>query len=520
MHGDWTPRDLEILRLHAIPVEEAERQLRLFARPPHFLHLDRPCTIGDGIRRLGETEHATYLEAYEAARLAGRFLKFVPASGAASRMFAALLEALHGSTSLRRADLAARHDDAADEVLRFADSLPRFAFHDLLRQSLAAAGHDLDTVLAGGDLRTALEHLLSEKGLAYADVPKALLPFHRYAGGPRTAFEEHLVEAAREIADRDGRCRLHFTVAPDWLPRFQALLSARGPGLESQFGVRFDIGFSSQQPSTDTLAVDLEGRPFRTDAGDLLLRPGGHGALLENLAALGADLVMIKNIDNVTTEDHLADTLLWKKVLGGYLCSMQQRLFAHMSRLQAGGVGERAVEIALRFARDDLGLSVPPAVAAAGTAAQRDFLLQRLDRPLRVCGMVHNRGEPGGGPFWVRGGDGESTVQIVERAQIDTSDAEQRRLFASMTHFSPVDLVCGLRDARGRSFVLQRYVDPEAVFISEKSSAGRKLRALEHPGLWNGGMSRWITLLVEVPDTTFNPVKTISDLLRPAHQPR
>ncbi|HZM14613.1 MAG TPA: DUF4301 family protein [Candidatus Krumholzibacteria bacterium] len=519
MQGEWTPRDLDLLRQHAIPVEEAERQLRLFARPPHFLQLDRPCTLGDGIRHLDQTERAACLEAYEAARLAGRFLKFVPASGAASRMFAPLLEALHGRSSLRRDDLAARHDDAADEVLCFADSLPLFAFHDQLRRSLAASGLDLGTLLAG-DLRPALEHLLTAKGLAYGDVPKGLLPFHRYSGTPRTAFEEHLVEAAHAIADREGCCRLHFTVAPEWLPRFEALLASRRPDLETRFGVRFDIGFSSQKAATATLAVDLEGHAFRNDAGDLLLRPGGHGALLENLGALGADLVMIKNIDNVTTEDQLADTLLWKKVLGGYLCSLQQRLFAHVSRLQSGGAPERAVEEALHFVRDDLGLTVPPAVTAAGTTAQRDFLLQRLDSPVRVCGMVHNRGEPGGGPFWVRGADEESTVQIVERAQIDTSNPEQQRIFASMTHFSPVDLVCGLRDARGQAFALQRYVDHEAVFISEKSSAGRKLRALEHPGLWNGGMSRWITLLVEVPETTFNPVKTINDLLRPAHQPQ
>ena len=520
MPADWTPRDLQRFARHGVSVDEMERQLQLFERPPYFLHLDRPCTVGDGIRPLDAAAQSACLEAYEGARAAGRFLKFVPASGAASRMFAPLLAALYGGISLRRADLEARHDEIADEVLRFAASLPQFAFYPLLRQSMRAQGLDLDALLQAGHLQPVLEHLLASKGLSYAELPKALLPFHRHPRGPRTALEEHLEEAARTIADRHGTCRLHFTVAPEARARFERLVDSVRPAVESRHGVRLDIGFSSQKPSTDTLAVDMDNRPFRSADGELVLRPGGHGALLENLQDLDADLVVIKNIDNVTTEDQLADTVRWKKILGGYLCQMQERLFGHLRRLAAAGDDSATLPAALRFARDDLGVPVPAAIASAPPAAQRDFLRRRLERPLRVCGMVRNLGEPGGGPLWVRDADGLANIQIVERAQIDVGSAEQRAIFDSMTHFSPVDLVCALRDAAQHPYALARFVDRAAVFIAEKSSEGRKLRALEHPGLWNGGMAHWITLLVEVPDSTFNPVKTITDLLRPAHQPR
>jgi len=517
---DWTPQDLEVLQRHGISREEAERQLRLFERPARPLLLDRPCTLGDGIRRLEAAEQTACLEAYETAREAGRWLKFVPASGAASRMFATLLEVLHSGDSLRREDLAERQDDTAAHVLRFFAALERFAFYEVLQRSMTAAGQDLRALVAGGDFRPVLVHLLTNSGLDFANLPKALLPFHRHPQGARTALEEQLIEAAHSIPDRSGRCRMHFTVAFEARARFTALVASVVPALEPRLGVQFDIGFSSQKPSTDTIAVDADNRPFRSANGELLLRPGGHGALIENLSDLGADLVTIKNIDNVATEEQLDETVRWKKLLGGALCLLEQRLSAHAARLRTGAVGGRALDAALRFARDELMLSIPEAIATAPPQQQQQWLLRHLQRPLRVCGMVRNTGEPGGGPFWVRGGDGETTVQIVERAEIDPESSDQQRIFATMTHFSPVDLVCSLRDASNRPFALRDHVDLGAVFISDKTSAGRKLRALEHPGLWNGGMSDWNTLLVEVPGSTFNPVKTITDLLRPAHQPR
>jgi len=521
MPPDLTPKDLQLLRERGIDAEEIHRQLAAFARPAPPVRLVRPCTVGDGIHRIGAAEHRDCLAAYAAAAAAGRFLKFVPASGAASRMFAAALRILNRPGPLPRGELRALADGddaAARETLRVLDEIGRFAFHAPLRQSLAAAGMDLAALLTHGEYRPVLEHLLTPRGLDLAQLPKGLLPFHRYADGPRTAFDEHLVEAAAYAADGAGRCRAHFTVSPEHHDRFQAAFAAARPRYEEKYGVRYDVGFSTQKPSTDTVAVDLDNRPFRTAAGDLLLRPGGHGSLLANLTDLQADLVFIKNIDNVTIEDRTETTVLWKRLLGGSLCLLQQRIFGHRSRLQAGD--DRALEPALRFARAQLGIEMPGAVQAQGTVAQRDFLSQALHRPVRVCGMVRNRGEPGGGPFWVRDGRGELGLRIVERAEIDAGAAEGRRIFAAATHFSPVDLVCGLRDAEGRAFDLPRFVDADAVCITEKSSAGRRLRALEHPGLWNGGMAYWITVFVEVPDATFHPVKTIADLLRPAHQPR
>lgn len=508
---NWTPGDLEVLRHRGIAVDEAERQLAVFAMPPAPLRLERPCALGDGIRLLEPHEHATCLRAYEKAREAGRLLKFVPASGAASRMFADLAEFLNATPS---GPIPAHA--ASPEVRRFITNIDRFAFVEELRRSLAAAGLALETLIAAGDLRPLLEHVLGPEGLGAAALPKGLLPFHRYTDGPRTAFEEHLVEAAQTVAAADARCPLHFTVSPEHQNGFETLLEARRAGLERRFGVRFDVSFSSQKPSTDTLAVDTHNQPWRDAAGSLLLRPGGHGALLENLNDLQADLVAIKNIDNVTVEQHLASTLQWKRLLGGILCLLQEKLFAHVSRLSDPGAGDADVELALRFARDDLQLALP-AVPARGDTGRR-FLLERLQRPLRVCGMVRNRGEPGGGPFWVRGGDGLAQIQIVERAQIDPHSLEQQRIFAAATHFSPVDIVCGVRDRAGRPFDLHRFVDRDAAVLTEKSSQGRKLRVLEHPGLWNGGMAAWLTVLVEVPDSTFNPVKTVMDLLRPAHQ--
>ncbi|MFQ5599827.1 MAG: DUF4301 family protein [Candidatus Krumholzibacteriia bacterium] len=505
-----------------ISVEEIQRQLRLFERPPAYLQLERACAPGDGIRQLTQAERATCMAAYDAACEAGRFLKFVPASGAASRMFKSLLAVLNRPDPLTREELrarASRGDADARDAARFIEGIRNLALFDVLQSAMEASRLDLPALLRAGEVRAVLEHLLMPQGLGWSDLPKGLLPFHRYRKGHRTAFEEHLVGAAGYVADGDGRCRLHFTVSPAHREDFDAVLASVRTTHEQKYGVRFEVEFSVQSRSTGTLAVDLENRPFRTSSGELLFRPGGHGALLENVNDLHGDLIYIKNIDNVIIEHLSADTILWKKLLGGFLCMMQQRIFTHLRRLRAADAGSRALEEALRFARDELCMPLPDAVVVAGPRTIRESLVRLLDRPVRVCGMVPNTGEPGGGPFWVRDKDGRLSLQIVERAQSDPHSSEQQRIFESATHFSPVDLVCGVRDSEGQCFDLKRYVDPDAVFISEKSSEGRPLKALERPGLWNGGMADWITLFAEVPISTFNPVKTIVDLLRPEHQP-
>ncbi|HLK13041.1 MAG TPA: DUF4301 family protein [Candidatus Binatia bacterium] len=508
------------IEAHGLTVAEAARQLGLFAAPPGPTVLDRPCTVGDGIRLLTDAEAATCVAAHEPLARAGRLTKFVPASGAASRMFKALLWAReHPEASTRRAAarLAAEGHAEARELLAFAEGLPRLGFYPDLAAALAAAGKDAAALAARGELGDILATLLAAEGLDYAARPKALIPFHRYPEGSRTPFEEHLVEAAGYVRDERGVCRLHFTVSSQHRAAFEGLLERVRERYERRLAARFEVGFSVQKPSTDTLAADAGNRPFRTADGALLFRPGGHGALLANLADLGADVVCIKNIDNVVPERLLGPTVHWKKALIGLLATVQARAFELLRALAAGP--DPAVEAALAFLEHELLVVVPAAVRAGNAAVRRAFAIDRLDRPLRVCGMVRNRGEPGGGPFWVRGPDGGTSLQIVETAQVDVGSPGQRAILAAATHFNPVDLVCGLRDWRGRPFDLARFVDPDAVFLAEKSHEGRVLKALEHPGLWNGGMAGWNTVFVEVPAITLNPVKTVNDLLRPEHQP-
>ena len=444
-------------------------------------------------------------------------IKFVPASGAATRMFQALLAAR--DAGLDRVEEATRRaaagDDAARFVLDFLADIERFAFVDDLRAALARRGSSLDELVNRGEVGPILDALLTSSGLDYADLPKGLLPFHRYGSAERTPFEEHLVEAVGYARAADGRCRLHFTVSPEHEDRFRELLDKVRLSYEQRFEARFEVGFSVQKGSTDTVAVDTRDQPFRTDDGRLLFRPGGHGALIENLNDLRLDLVFIKNIDNVVPEHLASETIRWKQALAACLVQLQAETFRHVEAL-GGRPGTAEIEAAESFARQELCVEVGPGL---DPEHRRAFLLRKLDRPLRVCGVVKNTGEPGGGPFWVRGEDGGASLQIVESAQVDSASPEQREIFASSTHFNPVDLVCGVRNHRGECFDLRRHVDSRAVFIGRKSSGGRELKALELPGLWNGAMADWNTVFVEVPLLTFNPVKTVLDLLRPEHQP-
>lgn len=533
---ELTAADLEQLEARGIAPAEAERQLALLSHPPEPSPLVRPCTPGDGIRRLDEAAQARLCERWERAAAAGRVSLFVPASGAASRMFRALAGVLDraGDGEIDRASLeraAAEGDSDARAVLEFVAGLDRLALAGELRTALAAARRpSLERCRRSGDYRPLLATLIGGRpgDLGYGERPKGLIPFHRYPGSPesageaRTPFEEHLVEAAAHAHDEEGICRLHFTVAPEHEAAFRAMLAAAGPRLGGRTGTRFQVGFSHQSPATDTLAIDPEGRPFRLDDGTLLLRPGGHGALLGNLAhraAEGADLVVLKNIDNVVPDRLRGPVIAWRKTLGGLLVELVERSHELLARLEAdrdrGGEPDPALLAeAETFCADELGRPLPP----APPAARREAAIDRLDRPLRVCGMVPNEGEPGGGPFWVAGRDGGISQQIVEKAEIDLEDPEQQAILAAATHFNPVDLTCAVRDRHGRSYDLESFADPEAVFVAEKSNAGRPLRALERPGLWNGAMARWNTVFVEVPAETFAPVKTVLDLLRPVHQ--
>ena len=465
---------------HGLTPAALETQLKNFREGFPFLPVTRAASCGDGIRVLDAAGIEQAAARYDRAKESLRVVKFVPASGAATRMFKDLFEFVREG----------RRTAVVGELLA---NRRRFAFWPELRTII---GDDAD------ELRT-VENIVAE-GLRYGETPKGLVSFHRYGDEVRKAVEEHLVEGA-QYAAAGGEVKIHFTVSPEHLTRFEALLAEKIPGYESRFGVKYRISFSVQDPSTDTLAVNPDCTPFRRADGRLLFRPAGHGALIGNLGKIDADIVFVKNIDNVTTDARRGDTVLYKKALAGVLLALQERIFEYLMALEVPGA---ELEPIAAFIENELCVKLP-----------KDYgtpLLRRvLNRPIRVCGMVRNEGEPGGGPFWVTGADGLETLQIAESNQIAP---EKRELMRSATHFNPVDLVCSFRTSKGGRFDLREFVDPATGFVSRKSDGGRELLAQELPGLWNGAMARWNTVFVEVPITTFSPVKVVTDLLRPEHQ--
>lgn len=510
----FTERDFRQLRDRGISPERAASYLATFAAGMPHAALDRPCTRGDGITVLGDAELVRLCRRGEEAARAGRFLKFVPASGAATRMFQPLLAARD-----RAPDEAATVEDFRElpeypALREFMARLGQFAFYSDLEATLERNGKRLQSLRAAGRFRDVLDCLLDAGGLGYAGLPKGLIPFHRYADDCRTPVAEHLVAARAYVRDRDGTARLHFTVSPEHRIAVERHIAEIRPRYEDR-DTRYDVTLSEQRPDTDTLAAALDNQPFRESDGSLSLRPGGHGALLANLNDLQADIVFIQNIDNVAMDSGTA--IRSRKALAGCLVDLQARVFDYLDRLNPEAAPSFLDE-AFHFVRTTLSV-VPPKGLERSLAAERvRFLRQILDRPLRVCGMVPSAGEPGGGPCWVRGADGTCSLQIVESSQVNMAEPRQRDAFIGSTHFNPVDLVCGVRDHSGECFDLMRFSDPRSAFISIKSSGGRKLKALEHPGLWNGGMARWNTVFVEVPSETFTPVKTVLDLLRQEHQ--
>lgn len=516
----FRPEDLAYLREFGHTADTVLEQIELFKKGMPFTVLQRPCTVGDGITVWQPDDLERFALRYAQAAAAGRVTKFVPASGAASRMFRQLLACLERYEQLDAQTLAAKGEQDEDlrDLRRFLDGLPRLACYDRLQAAMAADGLDLEALLARGQYRDSLEYLLTDKGLDYANLPKALLEFHRYADHNRTPLEEHLVEAAVYAQDGRGVARVHFTTTLAHQEAMQAHFEQIRHRYERD-GVRFEVSLSIQKPSTDTMAVNLDNTPFRDRQGRLVLRPGGHGALLRNLHELAGDIVFIKNIDNVVPDRLKHDTYVYKRALGGCLVDLQQRIHTYLRRLCTGEVDTSLLAEASAFARQTLSIETPPHVERQSRQERIAYLVAKLNRPLRVCGMVQNTGEPGGGPFWVRHADGSCSLQLVETSQVNMRDEAQRAIVDAATHFSPVDLVGGLRDYQGELFDLSRFVDPDTAFISRKSHEGRDIRALEWPGLWNGGMAHWNTVFVEVPLSTFSPAKTVLDLLRPQHQP-
>jgi len=515
--------DRSQIKALGISEEQVRQQIQMFKKSSSYVRLHRPCTMGDGIQQIAPDDLKTFIALQEKAAQGGRFIKFVPASGAASRMFQLLFKVYHQIPSFINGtypNRACEEDSETKDFICFQKGIRQFAFFEDLRLLMAHHGLQVEELISQGQWGEILAYLLTEQGLNYGALPKGLLMFHQYSSGSRTAFEEHLIEAVHTIRNQEGACYLHLTVSPEHENAFRQFFERIRPQYEQYYQTRFEVAFSTQKHSTDTIAVDLENQPFRERDGQLLFRPGGHGALLENLNDLQGDLVYLKNIDNVTPDQHQEPLITWKKVLGGVLVKIQETIHLYIKELMERGEDHGLVEEVKVFARDRLLIPEPQGFKQWTMKEKKDFLLNKLNRPLRVCGMVKNEGEPGGGPFWVKGKDGNLSIQIVENAQVGPTSSEQQKIWNSSTHFNPVDLVCGLRDYQGRPFHLHRYVDLKAVFISQKSKDGRELKSLEWPGLWNGAMFDWVTIFIEVPSMTFNPVKTINDLLRPEHQPK
>lgn len=505
----YTQDDLKIFASRGISEEKINEQLNSFATGFPYLRLSASASIGNGILAVDETLAQEYLAVWN-DYLANdhRIVKFVPASGAASRMFKNLFEFLD-----------AEYDNpTTDFEKKFFDNIARFAFYDALNDACVVLnGQGIEDLMEAGEYKAVVAALLGEEGLNYGALPKGLLQFHTYEDQVRTAMEEHLAEGALYAGNAARDVNVHFTVSHDHLELFQDLVEQVRPEYERQYNVRYHISFSEQKPSTDTIAADMDNKPFRDSDGSLLFRPGGHGALIENLNDIDADVIFVKNIDNVVPDRLKEETVRYKKIIGGVLISLKKQIDAYLLQLRSGNYTTADLQAMVTFLETSL-FNRNEAIEQLDEPALVAYLVRKFDRPLRVCGMVKNVGEPGGGPFLAYNQDGTISLQILESSQIDMNNAEAKSFFEKGTHFNPVDLVCAVCDSEGRKYDLPGYVDKNTGFISYKSKSGKELKALELPGLWNGAMSDWNTLFVEVPIATFNPVKTVNDLLREQHQ--
>lgn len=499
--------DQALLAKKGISEEQLAEQLKTFKTGFPYLKLDAAATPERGVLCPSDEEVEAYIGKW-AEFCSGKktVLKFVPASGAASRMFKDLFSFL-----------SAEYDaPTTDFEKKFFENIEKFAFYgDLDAMCIKNHSASIKELVEAGKYKEVVFNLLDFTGMNYGALPKGLLKFHTYSEEVRTALEEHLVEGALYAA-ADGKVKLHFTVSTDHRELFQALVVECKPAYEAKYNVQYDITFSEQKPSTDTVAADAENEPFREN-GALVFRPGGHGALIENLNDIDADVIFIKNIDNVVPDRLKGDTVTYKKLLAGILVDLQAKAFEYMKLIDSGKYTHEQVEEMIRFVQQKL-QSRHEEIKHMEDCELVLYLRKKLNRPIRVCGMVKNVGEPGGGPFFAYNPDGSVSLQILESSQIDMADERAKAMFENGTHFNPVDLVCAVKDYKGEKYNLPAFVDKNTGFISHKSKNGRELKAMELPGLWNGAMSDWSTVFVEVPLITFNPVKTVNDLLRDVHQ--
>ena len=515
IYNMFTENDLKQLADKGISIENVEKQINAFISGFPFLDIIKPAIIKDGLIKMTEEECSSFISKYNENVSNLSVIKFVPASGAASRMFKDLYEYVNNSNALSIGTLDDLQKNNLKFIHQFFIHLEKFAFYEELMKNFKKINSSNNDVY---DFKEIITYLLSENGLNYGNLPKGLLKFHKYENEVRTPVEEHFVEGA-EYGATNNTVRLHFTVSPEHKNGFLAHIQEIKPKYEKIYGLKFDVSFSEQKSSTDTIAVDLDNKPFRNNDNSLLFRPAGHGALIENLNDLDADIVFVKNIDNVVPLRMTSITTTYKKALAGVLLQYQEKIFNFLKLLdkEQYNVSREVLDQIGEFLQTDLCVLPADNFVPKTKAEQIVYLRQKLDRPIRLCGMVKNEGEPGGGPFWATAPDNTVSLQIVETSQIDMKDSEKAKIVKDSTHFNPVDLICGLKNYKGEKFQLLKFTDPQTGFISIKSKDGKDLKALELPGLWNGAMSDWNTIFVEVPIETFNPVKNINDLLRKEH---
>ncbi|WP_324025067.1 DUF4301 family protein [Maribacter sp. BPC-D8] len=509
---ELTDKDIKQLAEKGISKEQMLSHINTFKEGIPFVKLENAAIIGNGILKFSDAEEKELISFYDSKLKDLDILKFVPASGAASRMFKALfsfLGAYNPSEETLEGYLTRTNDK---DIKKFSEGLERFPFYQKVMDKL-----NLKSDAEGEKVFSFIAELLGENALNYGFFPKGLLPFHKYEAYAATPFEEHLKEGAL-YAGSNGKANLHFTISEQHEEMFDEEFKASGPKVSADTGITYNVDYSFQKPSTDTLAVDMDNKPFRNEDGSVLFRPGGHGALIQNLNEQDADVIFIKNIDNVAVMKDAKAVADSKKVLAGALLKEQEKAFEYAALLDKGDVDDAQIEEIRNFLVTNLNVRFSGDFDSKSNTDKIAILKDRVNRPIRICGMVKNEGEPGGGPFWVTNGKGEVSLQIIESAQIDMDNTQQADLLKNSTHFNPVDLVCAVRNYKGEKYDLLKFVDEKQGFITGKTKDGKELKALELPGLWNGAMAFWNTIFVEVPLVTFNPVKSVVDLLKDSHQ--
>lgn len=508
---DFTENDIAQLKQKGIVKEKVLQQIETFKEGIPFVNLQKAAVVGEGILRIDEKEQNELISHFENNLEGLTLLKFVPASGAASRMFKAMFNFVD-TYDPSKESLQGYLDRTGDnDVKLFVEGMEKFPFYQQLADKIEGTYSN-----EGEKAHAFVKTMLAEDGLNFGFYPKGLLPFHKCKHGGATPFKEHLKEAAL-YAKTGGKSNLHFTISPQHDAMFKEEEGISVPRISQKTDTTFHISYSYQKPSTDTIAVNMDNSPFREPDGSILFRPGGHGALIENLNEQDADVVFIKNIDNVVIDENLEAVGDSKKMLAGLLLKVQAKAFEFVKTLQ-GDINKDEIDEIASFARTQLNVVLPNGFEKLDDLEKITILKQKLNRPIRICGMVKNEGEPGGGPFFIKDAKGEISLQIIESAQIDMNDTGQVAILKNSTHFNPVDIICGLKDRTGKKYDLMKFVDHKQGFITSKTKNGKELKALELPGLWNGAMALWNTIFVEVPLVTFNPVKTVNDLLKPSHQ--